>query len=103
MRKFIALFATAFVLTGCAGLASMLAANATVVSIVDGIRAGCGWEANSADVQALMNSGIIGLKTVDNYVGAFCAAVNNLPVASVKGAAPPTVVVGGVPVRATRR
>lgn len=101
MRRLLAIGLMSFALTGCQGIADMIATNPTVVNVVDGIRKACGWEASSTDVQALLNSGIPGLSTIGNYVGAFCAAAANLPVAAAKGAAP-TVVVGTVPVHAQR-
>ena len=101
MKRLFSIGLMAFALSGCAGLAAMLAVNATVVSVVDGIRVACHWEANSVDVQALLNSGIVGLKTVDSYVGAFCGAVDALPVAAAQGGQV-TVKVGHVSVSAHR-
>lgn len=102
MKKLFIIAIAAVSLGGCQGLANAIAANPTVVNVVDGIRTACGWEASSTDVQALLNSGIPGLSTIGNYVGAFCAAAANLPVAAVRGAAPAPVMVGSVPVRAQR-
>ncbi len=101
MKRLFAIGLLSFGLSGCAGLAAMLAVNATVVSVVDGIRVACHWEANSEDVQALLHSGIVGLKTVDSYVGAFCGAVDALPVAAAPGGEV-SVKVGSVRVRAHR-
>lgn len=104
IKRLIVCAALAVSLNGCANLASLIAANPTVVNVVDGIKAGCGWEANSSDVQALLNSGIPGLKTIDNFVGAFCAQVAALPVAAARMGAsgPMSVPVAGVPIRAQR-
>lgn len=88
-------------LGGCAVVDS-LKSNPTVVAVVDGIRVACGWEAASTDVQALLNAGIPGLSTVANYVGAFCAAANNLPVSAARAAGPQPINVGGVPMKAQR-
>lgn len=93
---------TALLLGGCQGLADMLETNPTVVAVVDGIRVGCGYEASSTDIQALINSGLPGLKTIGNYVGAFCAAVADLPVAAARASGPAPVKVGTVSVRAQR-
>lgn len=104
LMRFGAVAAIGLSLGGCQNLSSLIAANPTVVTVVDGIRAGCGWEANSSDVQALLNSGIPGLKTIDNFVGAFCSQVAALPVAAARmGASGPMAVpVAGVPIRAQR-
>ena len=91
-------------LTGCQNLAKMLETKPTVQAVVDGIRKGCSYEASSTDIQALLNSGIPGLSTVGNYVGAFCGAVAALPVstarASVAGLPPMAVRIGPVAVHA---
>lgn len=101
MKKLIAGALLAFTMGGCSSL-NNLYANPTVVSVVDGIRSACGWEADSSAVQALLNAGIPGLTTIQTYVGAFCAAANNLPVAAVQGTTTTQVVVAGIPIRAQR-
>lgn len=88
IRSLTTVVGLALVLTGCQNLANMLETNPTVVAVVDGIRVGCNYEASSTDIQALLNSGILGLKTVGNYVGAFCGAVAALPVSVARSAAP---------------
>lgn len=103
MKRFFVAGAAALgvLLGGCSSLDNIYA-NPTVVSVVDGIRKACGWEASSSAVQALLSAGIPGLTTIQNYVGAFCAAAANLPVAASRTAGPTAVVVGGVPVQAQR-
>lgn len=101
MKNLIAGALLALTMSGCASLDNLYT-NPTVVNVVDGIRKACGWEADSAAVQVLLSAGIPGLTTIQTYVGAFCAAANNLPVAAVRGAGPVPVVVGGVAVSAQR-
>ena len=101
MKKYISIGLVAFTLSGCAALQN-IATNPTVVSVVDGVRAACNYEASSVAVLTLLNAGIPGLVSIQNFVGAICAGVAALPVAAVKGAVPPVVTVAGIAISGQR-